>query len=279
MYYYIVDPQKLNQKTFDRVQNQLYSSLSEHRISGEVSRVTSLRTVSQLVEIAFNHEVKTLVAVGNDETLQEVINAAKGRDVTLGYIPLMDTELSRIFGLHDIDSACKTIAARRIATLDLGLVNNNWFFTKVSFGNLDNLTSGFMGLGTFGKAMNSTFEIKFSADGKYHGAIQAVAGAIVNARDNACGHTQFVNPTDSVLDVLLLPSLSNYKLWQYRKEIQSGCLENIPGASTVHLKRIEITNPEGLPLIAEGKIIAKTPAIIEVLPKALKMIVGKDRSF
>jgi hypothetical protein len=63
MYFYIIDPQKLNQKTFDRVQSQLYSCLSEYRISGEISRVTTIRTIQQLVDIAFAREVKTLVAV------------------------------------------------------------------------------------------------------------------------------------------------------------------------------------------------------------------------
>jgi diacylglycerol kinase family enzyme len=211
--------------------------------------------------------------------LQEVINSLKGREVTLGYIPLMDTRLSRIFGLPDIETACRTIAARRIESLDLGLVNGNWFFTKVTFGNLEALKGGFLGLGMLGKSMGSTFEIKFSADGKYHGTLQATAGAIVNARDNDCGHKQVADPTDSVLDVLLLPKLSSYQLWQNRKHINSGCLEVIPGASTIHLKKMEITNPEGLPLVAEGRVLAKTPAIIEVLPKALKMIVGRDRSF
>lgn len=278
MYFYIVDPQKLNQKSFERVQNQLYSCLSEYRISGETSRVTSLRTVSQLVDIAFSRNVKTLVAVGTDETLQEMINAVKDRDITLGYIPIMESELSRILGLRDIETACKTIAARRVENLDLGMANKNWFFTKLSFGELE--TAGNRGLfGIFSSPNAPAFEIKFSADEKYNGTLQAAAGVILNARDNSGLQTRIANPADSILDVLLLPNLSGYQLWQNRKFIQSGILENIPGTSVLHLKKIEISSPAGMPLFAGGRALTKTPAVIEVLPKALKMIVGKDRTF
>ncbi len=280
MYFYIVDPSKLNQKTFERVQSQLYSSLSEYKINGEVSRVTSLRTITQLVEIAFTRGVKTLVAVGNDDTLQEVINAAKGRDVTLAYIPLVNTELSKILGLPNIESAAKTIAVRRVEQLDLGLVNNNWFFTKLTFGGLEEESHGMFSLGLFKKTFNlPTIEIKFSADGKYSASLKVVAGAIINARDNSYGDPKLASPTDSILDVMMIPAVSSYTLWQHKKDLASGCLENIPGCSLIHLKKIEITSPEGLTLKSGDKVIAKTPAIIEILPKALKMIVGKDRTF
>jgi hypothetical protein len=74
MYYYIIDPQKINQKEFERVQNQLYSCLSSLRISGEISRVTSLRSVPQLVNDAIVRQANTIIAVGYDTTVQEIIN-------------------------------------------------------------------------------------------------------------------------------------------------------------------------------------------------------------
>ncbi|MGE5297552.1 MAG: diacylglycerol/lipid kinase family protein [Acidobacteriaceae bacterium] len=278
MYFYIVDPTKLNQKNFERVQNQLYSCLSEHRITGEVTRVTTLRTIPQLVEIAFSRGVKTLVAVGTDETLQEVINSVKDRPITLGYIPVMETELSRIFGLTDIESSAKTIASRRVQQLDLGLVNNNWFFTNLSFGEPAAEQNGFFSI--LKNSINlPVFEVKFSVDGKFSGMVEAVAGMVVNARDNSSDSTKLANPTDGILDILLLPNMSSYKLWQYRKDLASGCFEKIPGCSLMHLKKMEISSPEGLPLKTGGKVITKTPAIIEILPKALKMIVGRERTF
>ena len=67
--------------------------------------------------------------------------------------------------------------------------------------------------------------------------------------------------------------------FRHRKEILSGCFDKIPDSSLVHVKKIEIAAPAGLPLRVGGRVIAKTPATIEIIPKALKIIVGKDRKF
>jgi len=261
MYYYIVDPQKLSQREFERVQNLLYSSLSEFRISGEVVRVTGLRTVLQLVENAFAHEAKTIVAVGSDETLHEVINAIGKREMVVGFIPISSSEIADIFGIKDIVHAVKTIAFRRIELIDLGIVNNNYFLSKISFG-IDH-EQGLRSLLNLPK-----YEIKFSADEKYQANQTVVAALIVDHKK-----------TDGLLDVLLLPPLSKWQTIIHRRQILNGNFEKISQASVLHVKKIEIVEPTGLPLKIESRVITRTPAIITVAPAQLRMIVGKDRKF
>ena len=132
MYYYIVDPAQISQREFERVQNQLYSSLSEFRISGETARVSGLRTMNQLVETAISRGAKTLVAVGSDDTLHDLINALKGREIVIGFIPLFDSELADILGIQNVAQAAKIIAGRRIENLDLATLANNYFLSKLS---------------------------------------------------------------------------------------------------------------------------------------------------
>lgn len=269
MYYYIVDPQKLPQREFERVQNQLYSSVSEYRVAGEVVRSTGLRTINQLVENAFAHEAKTVVAVGSDETLNDVINAVAGRDMVIGFIPIVDSEIGDYLGLKGIAQAAKTLGGRRIAELDLGKINGNLFLSKLAFG----LSAPRTGLGIFDfKTLQNlfrspSFEIRFAADEQYHGHLKVTGGLIQN------------RGTNGNLDILLLPKLGKWQIIKFRREIQSGKFEKIPGSSIIHIRRLEINIPEGLPLRAGSRIIAKTPVTIEVVPKGLKIIVGKDRKF
>lgn len=270
MHYYIVDPQKISQKEFERVQNVLYSSLSEYKISGEVVRVTGLRTIQQLVENAFSHEAKTIVAVGSDQTLHEVINAIGKRETVLGFIPIVDSELGNILGVRDIEQAVKVIAFRRIETVDLGVVNNSYFLSKLRFGEV----TGNRWLPDFEKNM----EMKFSINGEYIATVNAVAGLIVNSRD-ANEKENLVHPTDGKLDILLLPKLTRWQALQHRHQILSGNFEKIPQCSVMHAKRIEILSPAGLNLKVGNWLIAKTPAVIEIIPQALKIIVGRDRIF
>ncbi|HTL39416.1 MAG TPA: diacylglycerol kinase family protein [Methylomirabilota bacterium] len=280
MYYYIVDPQKIPQREFERVQNLLYSSVSEYRVSGEVVRVTGLRTINQLVENALSHGAKTIVAVGSDDTLNDVINAVGRREVVIGFVPIFPTEVGKILGIKSIEQAAKTLGGRRIAELDLGLVNKNFFVSKLSFGVYQPAGTGWMkslDYKFFQNMVNMpSFDVKFSVDGKYQASLKVIGGMIVNSRDNAEG---LANPTDGVLDVLLLSKLSKWDVFKFRKEIISGDFEKIPGSSVIHVSRLEISTPVGLPLKSAGRVIAKTPAVIEVMPKALKIIVGKERKF
>ena len=274
MYYYIVDPQKISQNDFERVQNQLYSSTSQYRVSGEVVRATGLRTVSQLVENAFAHDAKTIVAVGSDETLHDVINAVGSRDMVIGFVPLFDSEIGSTLGLINIPQAAKTLGARRIEELDLGSVNNNLFLSKLSFGASQVSSGSRLNLFNFRRLQSlmnlPLIEIKFAADGQYQASIKVVGGVIVNG---------FSDPTDGVLDISMLSQLSRWQVFKYRREIAVGNYEKIPGSAVIHVQRLEITAPDGLPLRVGSRIVARAPAVIEVKPKALKIIVGKERMF
>ncbi len=261
MYYYIVDPSKLSQKEFERVQNVLYSSLSEYKIAGEIVRVTGMRTILQLVENAFAHETKTIVAVGNDETLHEVINAVNKREVTIGYIPIVNSEIGEIFGIKDLQSAIKTIAFRRIQDIDLGVVNGQFFLSKISFGSAE-----------------TPISIKISADEQFSATQTVISGLIVNSRENV-KPTKIGNPTDGLLDVLLLSELSRWNKFFKKQVIAQGLYEELPGTSILHFKQVRIHEPSGVPIMLNTRIITRTPATITIVPKALRMIVGKARSF
>lgn len=282
MYYYIIDPGKLSQKQFERVQNELYSSLSEYRVSGENARVSPLRPVSTLIDVALARGAKTIVAVGNDDTLHEVVNALNGQDVVIGFIPLFPTELSEILGLSSINYACKHIAFRRIALMDAGTINKTIFLSKITFGfNPDeiNHSAWTWGWKNFSKISNQPLlDIKLSSDSSFNVTAQATAGMIINARKTN-SRTLHSDPADGMLDVLLLPKLSKLAMFKHRKEIFSGSYENIPTCSVIHSQEIEIASPEGMPLRVGNRIIAKTPATIQILPKAIKIIVGRDRQF
>ncbi len=261
MYYYIVDPQKLTQKEFERVQSILYSSLSEFRISGEVVRVTGVRTIQQLVENAFAHEAKTIVAVGSEETLHDVINAVGKRDVVIGFIPLAESEIAKILGIKDIPQAAQTIAFRRVESIDMGVVNDFLFLTQITLGDADKVS-----------------EVSFRADDRFQASQNFTLGVIVNMRYNE-SYTKIGDPTDGVLDVLLMPAISKVTQFLKRKILRARYFEQIEATSVVHVTKMELITPDGLPITLNGKIITKTPATIELLPKALKMIVGKERKF
>jgi diacylglycerol kinase family enzyme len=73
--------------------------------------------------------------------------------------------------------------------------------------------------------------------------------------------------------------LTSSQIFRYRKELASGCLDNVPGSTVMHAKKIDILGPKKLPLFIEGQVYTKAPATITVAKEKIKLIVGKSRQF
>jgi diacylglycerol kinase family enzyme len=89
--------------------------------------------------MAIEKGYKTIVAVGGDGTINEIINSIGNTGIALGIIPLGATnELARMLGILDWQTACNILAGRKIEEVDLGLINDNVFVTAASIG-FDNI--------------------------------------------------------------------------------------------------------------------------------------------
>jgi diacylglycerol kinase family enzyme len=280
MYYYILDQNGLAIDKFERLQNELSGLLSEFKISGEMARVTPLRTVQDLVETASQRGTKTLVACGSDDTFNLMLAALKGRDFTLGFIPFDENSfLSKILGIENVFAGAKTIAARRIEKIDLAKIAGNYFISYLEFGALSqNLKaagfwSGVKLLSVEPKNLN------IRIDDSYNINLSALGGLAVNIRSTSSKAHNIANPTDGNLDLLVLEPLNKMQILQYRKDIAEGVLENVPKTTVIKCKKIEFLEPRGTPLSMLGRIVAKFPATVEIIPQRLKMIVGKNRTF
>lgn len=280
MYYYILDQNGLPLDKFERLQTQLSGLLAEFKIAGEMARVTPLRTVQDLVETASARACKTLVACGSDDTFNLMLAALKGRDFTLGFIPLDENSfLGKILGLHDPFTGVKTLAARRIERIDLCKIAGNYFISYLEFGVMSqNLKSagfwsGLKLLSTEPKNLN------IKIDDSYNITLSALGGMAVNIRSTSSKNQKIANPTDSNMDLLILEPLNRLEILRYRSDIAEGILENVPKSTIIKCKKIEFLEPRGMPLSMLGRIVAKFPATVEIIPQRLKMIVGKNRTF
>lgn len=280
MYYYIVDQNGLPIDKFELLQTQLQGLMAEFKIAGETSRVTPLRSISDLVDTASQRGTKTLVACGSDDTFNLVLAALKGRDFTLGFVPFDENSyLAKILGLDSVFTGVKTIAARRLEKIDLARISGNYFISFLEFGVMSQKLKG-LGWWTGMKILSTEPKnLNIRIDGSYNVNISALGGLIVNTRSTSCQGKSIANPTDGNLDLLILEKLSKAEILRYRKVIAEGCLEQVPKTTVIKCKKIEFLEPRGTNLSMLGRIVAKFPATVEIIPQRLRMIVGKNRTF
>lgn len=280
MYYYILDPQNIDPGKFERQQIELQGLLAEFKISGEMGRVSSLRTIQDLVETASERGANTLVACGTDDTFNLMLSYLRGRDFTVGFVPLDDESyLAKILGLDSLQVAAKTIAARRIEKIDLATLGPSYFISYVEFGIGSKKLKNLNWWNSI-KAL-SVPEHKFSIriDNSYTMDITCLGGIVANTRGSASATSTIANPTDGFLDLLILEKLNKFNILKYKEQVITGRFEEIPHSSVIKCRKVEFLQPQGFPLTMAGRVFTKIPTSIEIIPRRLRMIVGKNRTF
>ncbi len=280
MYYYIFDQGNLPLEKYEKLQTQMLGLLAEFKIAGETARVTPLRSIADLVDTASQRGTKTLVACGNDDTFNLMLAALKGRDFTLGFIPFEeDSILARILGVPDLYSGVKTLAGRRLEKIDLARIAGSYFISFLEFGVMSHRL-GSAGLFQSIKLLSSeskSFTIR--VDDSYTVNLSGLGGLVANIRSNSGKDQKIASPTDGNLDLLMLEKLTKMQVLGFRGAIIDGLLEKVPNTTVIKCKKIEFLEPRGFPLTMLGRIVAKFPATVEIIPQRLKMIVGKNRTF
>lgn len=280
MYYYIFDQGNLPIEKFEQLQTEATGLMAEFKISGEAARITPLRSISDLVDTASQRGAKTLVACGSDDTFNLMLAALKGRDFVLGFIPFDDNSyLAKILGVENVHAGVKSIAARRLLRIDLAKISGSYFVSYLEFGVMSQKLKVSGLFSSLQLLSQETKNIQIRIDDSYNLNLRALGGLVINTRSFSAESKTIANPTDGNLDLLILEKLNKMQIFKYRKIIAEGFLENVPKTTVIKCKKIEFIEPRGLPLTMLGRIVAKLPATVEIIPQRLRLIVGKNRTF
>lgn len=247
MYYYLYDSY-LNHKRYHATLAKIETRLTDLGINGKINYVSFLKNIRQIVSDEIKRGVKTIVIVGNDKTIGQIINLVADLNVTIGIIPIDGSNrIAQLLGIPHKESACDILSSRIVQKIDLGAVNNNYFFTNLELG---------------GK--NITLEF----DGNYIIDLSSGENIITLANLDIHESNFKSDPTDGQMDVFV---------YVYNKILLS---KKLSSRSHLLAKKVKITSTKTLPiLLSDERRIIKTPAEVKIYPGKIKVIVGKYRKF
>ena len=209
MYYYLYDS-FLNDKKFVQPLAKIENRLIDLGINGKVEKMSILKSIKEVVEDNIKTGVDTIIAVGNDKTFAKVFPIIAGqKGVTFGYIPITDSPISKMLGIPTADKACDVLSARIIEKIDIGKVNNHYFFSSLEIPQAKNV---------FLECDNGNYNIS-SIDESDHIKICNLSYTPIDTEK----HKNMCNPKDGLLEVVFIPKergafgkdkLSTKKLYQ-----------------------------------------------------------------
>ncbi len=255
MYFYLYDAY-LNHQKYEGTLAKIENRLIDLGINGKVERLSLLKSVVELVTEGIKTGALTVVAVGNDDTFKKVLNVLAKYHIAMGFIPIGTTShMARVLGIPPEEKACDVLSARLTEKIDLGKVNNHYFFSAVEI------------------PAKQMVSIEF--DGKFHVTplhfrdtiTVSNMGPILGRSEASSQNVR--NPKDGLLEVTFQPLKGG--VFTQKKMLKPSVFLG---------KKLNVTGGEQkITMVADGKTVLQGPATIEILPKRLKLIVGKNRLF
>jgi diacylglycerol kinase family enzyme len=243
MYQYIYDAFLLGNK-YSKILTLIENRLADLGLNGRRERLNLFKDPKELIVEGIKRGVKTVVVIGNDITLNRVINAAGELDVTLGFIPVgPNNKIAKVLGIEEGAPACDCLSNRLVQKIDLGKINEHYFLSHVQ-----------------------TSSVNLKCGSKY--CITSVKTNQIEIL-NLPTFDATADPQDGYLEARLKPLNRNFFTKSKNKERESF----------FPVKKIFLESRKETPILVDGLKVVNTPAKIQILPKKLKIIVGKRRFF
>ena len=239
-----------------------------------------------------------IVAAGGDGTLNAVINGIgeRIRDVAVGLVPLgTGNDFARSLNLpKDVDESIELLERRRTRQIDLVRVTSDCarYFVNVSGG-------GFSGIvdekltpemkKTWGplaylrgaaKALPelSAYRTEMLLDDSDQIALNLYNVIVANGRYVAGGIPIAPEAVvdDGLLDIILIPERPAAQLVLLMGQILLG--EHLKNEAIVFRRaaRLAVNSRPGIWFNADGELVGNEPALFEVMPGALRFVVGEN---
>lgn len=250
MYYYLFDS-ALSKKKYATVVNRIEFRIIELGLNGRIDRLTILKNMRELIDTAIKRGAETIVIVGDDAAIAKAVSVVAPYKVTLGIIPVGERlHIARVLGIPAGEAACDVLSKRIVRTIDLGKVNGQYFVFSLEI---------------------PAHTVTVECDGHYRISLLGIPRpfAICNFHPDRLSGAH-CSPEDGVLEAVIENQPQGWGLFRRPERPQS----------IFPLKKAKIqSSNESVPLTLDGQTIVKTPAIVEVSPRKLRVIVGKYRQF
>jgi len=273
---------------------QLASILSEMQDQQILPEVYTVRHESQLetvVRNAIKSGIKLIVVAGGDGTIDSVVGAMVGTDVTLGIIPT-GTRNNVAFNLGITGDIANSVALLRHGhrlKIDVGRVHSghsrHWFLEAAALGLLsdlypmaDDLQHGNLTmignlLSTFVSATPSRLRMIY--DGRRQ--LNTSAHMMVITNMPFLGPHFQISPNvsfkDGRLDVFTFSDMTKLNMISYAMLSQIGHFEDI-GIKHYRVKHVKIRSIPRMPVLADGLLLGEGSLSVHIHPRALTVMAG-----
>lgn len=255
MHVYIYDDFLSNGK-YDNLLAKIETRITDLGLNGKIIRLGVMKSLNSAVDNELKRGAKTITAVGNDATINKVLNAVIlsemnsgiNYNVPIGIIPVGDklNSISQRLGIKNGEYACDTLSARRVDKIDVIKANDYYFLSHAYI-----------------ESKNTFIEI----EGKY--SIEIDENGQIEIINIPLGRNKEKHLPNDGLAELMITTQTKTGIFKTKTETNH---------SIFIIKKIIIANKNN-PLLVDDSLNIKTPVEINVIKKRIGVIIGRERVF
>jgi diacylglycerol kinase (ATP) len=270
---------------------EIESEFKKLKLDYQIHISKSLQDMMNATKKNLKNGFTNFIGVGGDGTIHYMANILAGTDKNLGVIPTgSGNDIAVNLGLpSDVKSCCRIIKKGATKRLDLGLINDKYYYLCIAGSGFDSQVNDLANntrLPVKGPAKYSysvyktliTFKSKkFFMD--YDNNQREIFGMMITASNmpsygGGMRITPDADPEDGLLDICIIKRMSKLHFVKVFPKVYEGKHiedSNVEIFRTSHLK---LDSEYRFSVFADGEYICKLPAIFKVVPKKLNFIVS-----
>lgn len=269
MYAFFIDDWTA-QKKYRRESDGLDLLLTQHNLLGRRIKLGRLHDLDASVKECLQAGLTTLAAVGNDATISKLVNSLLKLDFSLtkkaalAILPIGRQQLvAQSFGCANLTAAVRALVLNQRAAIDLGKLNNRHYFITAAI---------------FPPRVTLEFLSYLVSSSHQEHQVSICNTNIFRARPLSETKKGF-SPYDGALEAVVSrrPESSFWtKIFSRGRAWSDGVIESI----FPHQHKITVlAKTKTLSVQADTEKRLSTPVVVEVVPKALRVVVGAAKIF
>ncbi|PIS42738.1 MAG: hypothetical protein COT24_01950 [Candidatus Kerfeldbacteria bacterium CG08_land_8_20_14_0_20_40_16] len=291
-YYFIVNPKAGERRKLSHL-SEIQSFCQGRNLKYETVLTKQPKEATNLARKAA-HRFEVIVAVGGDGTINEVVNGIVDSSAILGTIPIgSGNDFAKEIGLsRNLKKDLKILLEGKIKEVDLGLVNNQYYFINglgVGFdgeaaSRVRKFTKYISGYPAYLMAVLRTLatykfrKVKITFDHEHIIEKQILLVATCNGKAYGGGFN--VAPSakidDGLFTVCLVDKVGRFYALRHLPKFTKGTHLKLPEVHTFTAKNVIIESEDELQSQADGELLPLSKRFsIDLLPKKIMVITEK----
>ncbi len=253
MYVYLYDSY-VRKKKFQSTVKAMETRLTDFGIAGKIIRLQNFSDTGLIVEDEIRKGARTIVIVGNDQTLGHTLSRAATKDIVFGFLPVgQENAIAEVLGIPEGPDACSVLSKRRKMSLDIGWFNNRYFISQLHI-------------------HPSNIEIAYDEKFRVSSSQGKMELVVCNLKPftwkDVKQHTLDIHPQDGKLEAFVRP-LAKRKMFR----------EVYEQPSIFPFEEMIVTGKKPFVVEADGRTSKETKITIKLAKSKVQMVVGKQRKF